>query len=116
MTQTLVEMATVFVVARMRAGPCPPDVIQHMLHTTHATLCDLLRQEITQKRKRQENATPPETLAALRQRPWEALQRSQVICLECGQAHRLLSGPTTPPNRMSLVWGRFFSPMKKDRL
>jgi predicted transcriptional regulator len=91
MTQTLVEMATVFVVARMRAGPCPPDVIQQMLHTTHATLYDLSRQEITQKRKRQENATPPEALAALRQRPWETLQRSQVICLECGQAHRLLS-------------------------
>jgi predicted transcriptional regulator len=91
MTQTLVEMATVFVVARIHAGPCPPDVINQILHTTHATLFDLSRQEATQKIKRQKGAMPPETLASLRQRPWETFQRSQVICLECGKAHRLLS-------------------------
>jgi predicted transcriptional regulator len=91
MTQTLVEMATIFVVARIRAGPCPPDVIQQMLHTTHATLCDLSRQEATQKIKRQKGAKLSETLASLQQRPLATLQRSQVICLECGKAHRLLS-------------------------
>ena len=91
MTQTLVEIATVFVVARIRAGPCSPDVIDQILHTTHATLFDLSRQEATQKIKRQKGSTPPETLSSLRQRPWETLQRSQVICLECGKAHRLLS-------------------------
>ena len=31
MTQTLMEMAAVFVVARIRAGPCPPDVIARLL-------------------------------------------------------------------------------------
>jgi predicted transcriptional regulator len=86
-----VEMATVFVVARMRAGPCPPDVIARLLHTTHATLCDLPRQEATQNIQRQKGAKLPETLASLRQRPLATLQRAQVICLECGQAHRLLS-------------------------
>jgi predicted transcriptional regulator len=86
MTQTLMEMATVFVVARIRAGPCPPDVIAQLLQTTHATLFDLSRQEATQKIKRQEDAMPPETL-----RPWGTLQYSQVICLECGKSHRLLS-------------------------
>ena len=50
-------MATVFVVARIRAGPCPPDVIARLLQTTHATRFDLSRQEATQKIKRQEDAT-----------------------------------------------------------
>ena len=58
---------------RIRAGPCPPDVIARLLQTTHATLFDLSRQEATQKIK--EDATTPETL-----RPWGTLQHSQVIC------------------------------------
>ena len=91
MTQSLVEMATVFVVTRMRAGPCPPEVIDRILHTTHATLVDLARQEAAQKRETRTGAQPPETLAALRLRPLATLQQSQVICLECGKAHRLLS-------------------------
>jgi predicted transcriptional regulator len=91
MTQTLMEMATVFVVARIRAGPCPPDVIARLLQTIHATLFDLSRQEATQKIKRPQDATPSESLAALRLRPWGTLQHSQVICLECGKSHRLLS-------------------------
>jgi hypothetical protein len=50
MTQTLMEMATVFVVARIRAGPCPPDVIARLLQTTHALLFDLSRhQEATRR-------------------------------------------------------------------
>jgi len=65
MTQTLMEMATVFVVARIRAGPCPPDVIARLLRTTHATLFDLSRQEAAQKPKKQADATPSESLAAL---------------------------------------------------
>jgi hypothetical protein len=60
MTQTLMEMATVFVVARIRAGPCPPDVIARLLQTTHATLFDLSRQEATQKLKGQKGAKLPE--------------------------------------------------------
>lgn len=91
MTQTLVEMATGFVVARMRAGPCPSDVLDQILHATHATLLALSRQEATQKLKTQKAARIPETLVSLRQRPLATLQRSQVICLECGMAHDLLS-------------------------
>lgn len=91
MTQTLVEMATVLVLTQIRAGPCPPDVIDRLLRTTHATLFDLSRQEATQKIEGQKGAELPETLAALRQRPLETLQHSQVICLECGKALRLLS-------------------------
>jgi len=91
MTQTLTEMATVFVVAQIRAGPCPPDLIARLLQTTHATLLDLSRQEATQKLKRQEDAPTSETLAALRLRPLGTLQHAQVICLECGKSHRLLS-------------------------
>jgi len=71
--------------------PCPPDVIDRLLRTTHATLFDLSCQEATQKIKGQNGEKLPETLAALRQHPLETLQRSQVICLECGKAHRLLS-------------------------
>ena len=91
MTQTLVEMATVFVVAQIRAGPCPPDIIDRLLHTTHATLFDLSCQEAAQKMEAQKGVKLPETLASLRQRPLATLQHSQVICLECGKAHRLLS-------------------------
>ena len=91
MTQTLVEMATVLVLTQIRAGPCPPDVIDQLLRTTHATLFDLSCQEATQKIQGQKDGELPETLAALRQHPLETLQRSQVICLECGKAHRLLS-------------------------
>jgi predicted transcriptional regulator len=91
MTQTFVEMATAFVVAQIRVGPCPSEVIDKLLHSTHATLLALSRQEATQKMQRQANNELHETLASLRQRPWTDLQRSQVICLECGTAHRLLS-------------------------
>jgi len=80
MTQTLVEMATVLVLTQIRAGPCPPDVIDRLLRTTHATLFDLSRQEAAQKPKKQADATPSESLAALRLRPWGTLQHSQVIC------------------------------------
>jgi predicted transcriptional regulator len=93
MTQTLVEMATALVVAQMRFRPCPPEVIDAILHGTHATLLALSRQEATQQRKRQKDEELSEALMALRQRPWTALQRSQVICLECGKVQRLLSSP-----------------------
>jgi predicted transcriptional regulator len=91
MTQTLVEIATVFVVAQIRVRPCPPDVIDQILHTTHATLLALSRREAAQKIKRQKDAQLSETLVSLRQRPWATLQRAQVICLECGKSYRLLS-------------------------
>jgi predicted transcriptional regulator len=91
MTQTLVEIAIVFVLARMRAGPCPPEVIVRLLQAIHATLLDLSRQEATQQTEIQQGARLSETLMSLRQRPLATLQRSQVICLECGAAHRLLS-------------------------
>jgi predicted transcriptional regulator len=84
-------MATVIVLAQIRAVPCPPDVIDQLLQTTHATLFDLSRQEATQKIKREKDANLPETLLSLRQHPLATLQHSQVICLECGKAHRLLS-------------------------
>jgi len=93
MTQTFVEMATAFVVAQIRFGPCPPEVIDAILHSTHATLLDLSHQEATQKRKRQADEKLSEALVSLRQRPWTALQRSQVICLECGKVQQLLSSP-----------------------
>ena len=91
MAQTLVEMATGFVMARMRAGPCPSDVLDQILHATHATLLALSRQEAMQKMKRQKEAGLTKMLVSLRQRPLATLQRSQVICLECGIAHNLLS-------------------------
>ncbi len=91
MTQTLVEMTTVFVVGQLSAGPCPPDVIDQLLQTTHATLLDLSRQETLQNTNGQAEAELPGTLASLRQRPLATLQQSQVICLECGKAHRQLS-------------------------
>lgn len=91
MTQSLIEIATTFVVAQIHAGSCSPDVIDRLLQTTHATLFDLSRQEAKQMPERQNNATVPESLASLRQRPLASLQRSQVICLECGKAHRLLT-------------------------
>jgi predicted transcriptional regulator len=91
MTQTLVEIATGFVVAQMRVGPCPSDVINQILHTTHATLLALSRREATQLMQGQQDAQLPATLASLRQRPWATLQHAQVICLECGKAYRLLS-------------------------
>lgn len=81
MAQTLMEIATGFAVAQIHVGPCPVDVIDQILQTTHATLLALSHRE----------ATPSETLASLRQRSWATLQRTQVICLECGQAYRLLS-------------------------
>jgi predicted transcriptional regulator len=91
MTQTLVEMATGFVMARMHAGPCPTDVLDQILHATHATLLALSRQEATQKMKKRQETGLPEGLVSLRERPLATLQRSQVICLECGTAHDLLS-------------------------
>jgi predicted transcriptional regulator len=91
MTQTLIEMTTVLVLAQIRAVPCPVDVIARSLQTTHATLFDLSRQEATQEVKRHHDANLPETLVSLRQRPLTSLQRSHVICLECGKAYRLLS-------------------------
>jgi predicted transcriptional regulator len=93
MTQTFVEMAAAFVVAQLRFGPCPPEVIEAILHDTHATLLALSRQEATQKRKLQTDEKMPEALVALWQRPWTALQRSRVICLECGKGQQLLSSP-----------------------
>jgi predicted transcriptional regulator len=91
MTQTCVEMATVFVVAQIRARPCSLAIIEQILHTTHATLLALSRREVAQRRQGQQDAQLPETLASLRQRPWRSLQRAQVICLECGTGYRLLS-------------------------
>jgi predicted transcriptional regulator len=86
-------MATVIVLAQIRAGSCPPDGIDQLLQATHATLFDLSRQEATQNLRRESGATLPETLVSLRQRPLATLQHAQVICLECGKAHRLLSSP-----------------------
>ena len=91
MTQTLVEMATVFVVAQLNAGFCLPEAIDRILKTTHATLLDLSHQESTQTIKQRAGAERTGTLASLRQRPLATLQHAQVICLECGKAHRLLS-------------------------
>lgn len=91
MTRTLVEMATDLVVAQIRVSPCSPDVVDEILHTTHATLLALSRREATQLMQGQQDAELPETLASLRQRPLATLQRAQVICLECGKAYRLLS-------------------------
>ena len=93
MTQTFVEMAAAFVVAQLRFGPCPPEVIDAILYDTHATLLALSCQEATQQKKRQADDGLSEALVSLRQRPWTALQRSQVICLECGRAQQLLSSP-----------------------
>lgn len=93
MTQTFVEMAAAFVVAQIRFGPCSPEVIDAILHDTHATLLALSRQEATQKKKRQADEGLSEALVFLRQRPWKALQRSQVICLECGKVQQILSSP-----------------------
>jgi predicted transcriptional regulator len=89
MTQTLVEIAAAFVVAQLRFGPSPPEAVDATLRGTHATLLDLSRQEAAQKRLMNEKLF--ETLVSLRQRPWTALQRSQVICLECGKGQQLLS-------------------------
>ncbi len=91
MTQSLMEMATAFVVGQIHAGPCPPDVIQSLLQTTHATLFDLSRREATQMLEGENGAKLPESLESLRQRPLASIQRAQVICLECGKAYRLLS-------------------------
>ncbi len=91
MTRTLVEMATDLVVARIRLGPCPPDVIDESLQTTHATLLAISRLEATQQIQGKQGAKLPETLASLRQRPLATLQRAKVICLECGNAYRTLS-------------------------
>ena len=93
MTQTFVEMAVDFVVAQLRFGPRPLEVIDTILHDTHATLLALSHQEAAQKEKRQPDEGLSETLEALRQRPWTALQRSQVICLECGKVQKLLTSP-----------------------
>jgi len=88
MTPTLVEMATDVVVAQIRVGLCPPDVIDQLLHSTHATLLALSRREAMPLKQGDRDA---EALAALRQRPLATLQCTQVICLECGKAYRLLS-------------------------
>jgi predicted transcriptional regulator len=90
MTQTFVEMAAAFVVAQLRFGPSPPEVVDAILYGTHATLLALSRQEAAQKRQTDEKLSS-ETLVSLRQRPWTALQRSQVICLECGKVQQILS-------------------------
>ena len=81
MTQTTVEIATAFVLAQLRFGPPPPEVVDAMLRSTHATLLALSRQEAAQKR--QADAKLSEALVSLRQRPWTAPQHAQVICLEC---------------------------------
>jgi predicted transcriptional regulator len=89
MTQTFVEMAADFVVAQLRFGPCPLEMVDAILHDTHATLLALSRLEAAQKRQTDEGLS--EALVSLRQRPLTALQRSQVICLECGKGQQLLS-------------------------
>lgn len=91
MTRTFVEMSTVVVVAQLRTRRCSPDGIAELLHLTHSTLLDLSRPEATQKRENQAATAQSETLADLRQRPQQTVQRSQVICLECGQMYRQLS-------------------------
>lgn len=91
MTRTLMEMATDLVVARIRLGPCPPDVIDEILQTTHATLLAISRQEAKPQMQGQQEAKLPGTLASLRQRPLATLQRAKVICLECGKAYRMLA-------------------------
>ena len=93
MTQSLMEMATTYVVAQIHVGPCPPDVIERLLQTTHATLFDLSRREANQVLERENGTKLSESLESLRQRPLESIQRAQVICLECGKAYRLLSSP-----------------------
>jgi predicted transcriptional regulator len=90
-TPTLVEMATDVVVAQIRVGLCPPDVIAQLLHSTHTTLLALSRREATPLKQGERGAEALETLAALRQRPLATLQCTQVICLECGKGYRLLS-------------------------
>ena len=91
MTRSLVEMAMDLVMMQLRVSPCSTEVIDELLHTTHATLLDLSLKEAEQLAKEKQKINLSETLASLQQRPLATLQQAQVICLECGQAYRLLS-------------------------
>jgi predicted transcriptional regulator len=86
MPQSLVEIAKELTTALIETGAIRPEEMQHTLQKTHATLSALKAQE--------EMGTTP-TVPASRTAPvdWRtSTTRYAIVCLECGQSFKQLSG------------------------
>ncbi len=86
MPQTLVEMAKELVVEQIRIHRLPPDDVQALLLSTHATLLSMYDMETSP-------ATMRSAGAGERAEPdWQrSITKHDITCLECGHTFRQLS-------------------------
>ncbi len=80
MSKSLVEMSAEIVMAQASHSPLTPDDIVDSLRKTSQTLKDM-----------QQMGNASEIDEAISRDPQSSIQRTQVICLECGKAFKLLS-------------------------
>ncbi len=80
MSKSLVEMSAEIVAAQASHSPLTPDDIADSLRKVFQTLKDI-----------QQMGNGSEIDEAISRNPQSSIQRTQVICLECGKAFKLLS-------------------------
>ena len=80
MSKSLVEMSAEIVMAQASHSPLTPDDIADSLRKVFQTLKDM-----------QQMGNGSEIDEAISRDPQSSIQRTQVICLECGKAFKLLS-------------------------
>lgn len=84
MSKSLVEMTAELVQAQINTRDMTNDEIKLALHDTFQTLKGLQEAEVSGTPVQQPDAKPAMA-------PEKSIQRSKVICLECGQAFKMLS-------------------------
>lgn len=84
MSKSLVEMTAEIVQAQINSREMNNDEIKAALHETFQTLKNLQDAEVSGSPVDQVTAKPAMT-------PVKSIQRNKVICLECGQAFKMLS-------------------------